>query len=1390
LSQNKSADKVLFRKVKSHPTQLKLLPHLLAFAFAAFCAHANPQNPVVTRGSATFSTQGSTLTIHASANSTINWSSFNIGLGESTLFVQPSSTSLSLNRINDSNPSQILGHLDANGFVILENQNGFYVGGQASIQASGLVLTTAHAAPIEVMSGGAWQFSAPPPAASIINYGQINSANGAPIYVIAHDIQNHGEISAPHGNIGLFAGKEVMVSTRPDGRGISAQVKLPEGSVDNTGSLIADAGTIALRAQVVNQGGMIEANSVREKNGVIEIVASDSLNLGAGSVIQANGDSQGVSSGGAVTLKSFQTFADQSGSQISVTGGASGGSGGSVEVSAPSMAAINSSINGRAEPGYTGGKLAIDPTTINLGATGTGSAGGGTVNSGDSPTVLNLNVNSAFAGLSKIDLQATGNIALSTTWSLADSTGVSGAGCELTLEAGNNITFSSVATLRGGAGWAITLEAGRNFTVANTAVPGVPNSAAAGTVVSGQGSITLSGNATIQTQDGGISLLAGNNITVNGGAVRTVGGGSIDATALAGNINTGNNPNGYIFKVTGPISGSLGGISTAQGGNVNLFAGGSVTSFLPPSGFNSSPTDAGSGAFGPQPGVVTVTAGGDVTGHFVAANSTVNGVATASTITSENGSAGNGNALLALSLEKGGWQVNAPNGDIYLQEVRNSDGIFNGSASGKPASQQHLFDYAPDSFVDLNAPNGGVFLTGSLLPRYTGDNIPVLYPPILTVNSGAGGVTLQNNLTLFPSPSGQLSITTTGTLEGNGFQLAMSDSGSSQWRGPSSSAPTDFASDHAASPVQLNNPNPVVFKIGGNCDDISIVTPKETQITVKGEMDNTSFVGQNLRAADASTINVAGRIFEQNTYAFVTLSGSGLPLPPSLYPGAPTDYLQVLKNAVVHGSGPNSANGGALFPTLNLFYLPSTHQLGYYGTMDSATAALLSGTFQEKTFYADGKPVLDANGNYVTTTATFAGAGSIAALRANSQNAIPPSSAASGFLIGGPGQLNITAASMDLGASGGLNSVGPGNNPALAKISSSAATINLVLTDGDLNLFASKISSQYTGGNINIDVQNGAVNAGLGALPFGQLYAAYGIWASGLQDNVTVIAKGDINVDGARIAAYDGGNVTVQSLSGNVDAGSGASGEVRVGEVVLAPGTLAVSNPQQPIAGSGILATTLPNSARNVSVGDITVSTPEGNIAASAGGIAQVPANGNASTKPTVTLTAGTRDANGTVVHTGDISAGDSGIIGINTSLNAAGSISGLVIAQVNSSINAAANVSGTFLAGGTSSFNAGGSVSGIAIAGGSINVGSGKFEGVALSQNVSGGGAVTALATQATAAATSQSAAAQQADSQKTETTDALAAAPAAEDDSKKVKRPLLAKYTGRVTVILPKGK
>ena len=116
----------------------------MAGQYCRLQAMANPTGGTVAQGAASFNTAGSQLTInhlgqHLSSTGKVSISA----PGETTTFVQPSSSSVVWNQINDPNPSQILGNLNANGYVVLQNQSGFYIGGQAAISAHGLIMTTA-----------------------------------------------------------------------------------------------------------------------------------------------------------------------------------------------------------------------------------------------------------------------------------------------------------------------------------------------------------------------------------------------------------------------------------------------------------------------------------------------------------------------------------------------------------------------------------------------------------------------------------------------------------------------------------------------------------------------------------------------------------------------------------------------------------------------------------------------------------------------------------------------------------------------------------------------------------------------------------------------------------------------------------------------------------------------------------------------------------------------------------------------------------------------------------------------------------------------------------------------------------------------------------------------
>ena len=148
---------------------------VLYFLLRAAMAYANPQGMTVVSGSAHTAQQGNTLQITTSKNASLQWNSFNIAAGETTVFHQPSANSIVFNNINNANPTTIFGSLRANGIVVLENQNGFYFGPNAFVKAGGLVVTTAAINPWSSGGGAGWSFDGPPVAAPIVNYGRLEN---------------------------------------------------------------------------------------------------------------------------------------------------------------------------------------------------------------------------------------------------------------------------------------------------------------------------------------------------------------------------------------------------------------------------------------------------------------------------------------------------------------------------------------------------------------------------------------------------------------------------------------------------------------------------------------------------------------------------------------------------------------------------------------------------------------------------------------------------------------------------------------------------------------------------------------------------------------------------------------------------------------------------------------------------------------------------------------------------------------------------------------------------------------------------------------------------------------------------------------------------------------
>ena len=646
----------------------------------------------------------------------------------------------------------------------------------------------------------------------------------------------------------------------------------------------------------------------------------------------------------------------------------------------------------------------------------------------------------------------------------------------------------------------------------------------------------------------------------------------------------------------------------------------------------------------------------------------------------------------------------------------------------------------------------------------TGVQVPFIYPSILNVTAGAGGVRLVggaapfNQLILFPSPQGSLTITTTGggslfsslppsVAAPQIFNLIVSDSSSSQFR----SSTTFGLNDHATSPIHLNNPTPIALNISGDMDLVFLGAPEAAQINVVGNMNNCGFQGMNLAAGDVTSINVGqtakanmensgilnpatdgsltvgGNINDRSAFTSVTLDLNQA--------GVQAPDLAYLADAV------NNAVSEATLTT-SLYYNPLTHQLTYQNINGQTVGDVLN-MLQNLTVqvYVNGVPQWVAgtdNTVPVTTKVSVLTPATAQALLAqyNADNALSgipaglgtPTSG-NGLTIGGGGLFSITARNLNLGTSPGILSDGvalyttAGRNYPLAGLFGNGGVFDRgsdisVVVSGDLTMYSSSIAS-LNGGNIYVNA-GGDINVGSADFSVNTL-GARGIYTSSPAD-VAVYANGNINLNGSRIAAYDGGNVTVESFNGDINAGTGGSGFVLLNAFYEDPSTHAVYGNTFTIPGSGILATTFPVDdsypAPAVAVGNILVETPNGNVNASAGGIVQLSLNNVENSGSTVTVLAG-EDAAGNIISPGrNIDASGSGIIGSTVTLKASGDIIGAIFARNNLDINAVQNVNVTALSEGTATVNAGESLIGTIVGIGGVNAAGGSVDATLLSNN------------------------------------------------------------------------
>jgi filamentous hemagglutinin family protein len=265
----------------------RLVPLMLAACFGA--AVAAPTGQQVVAGQATFSQQGNVFSITNTPGTIINWQSFSVNQGEITRFIQQSSDSAVLNRIVGQDPSRILGALQSNGKVFLINPNGILFGRDSRVDVNGLVASSLNISNADFLAGKK-NFQAGAVAGDVRNEGTIRTPNGGQVFLVAPHVGNAGIITSPTGDVVLAAGHSVQLVDSRDPN-LQVVVSAPNDQAINLGQVVAQGGRIGIYGALVNQRGLVNANSAVV--GKIVFKASHATQLEAGSVTSATGAGTG-----------------------------------------------------------------------------------------------------------------------------------------------------------------------------------------------------------------------------------------------------------------------------------------------------------------------------------------------------------------------------------------------------------------------------------------------------------------------------------------------------------------------------------------------------------------------------------------------------------------------------------------------------------------------------------------------------------------------------------------------------------------------------------------------------------------------------------------------------------------------------------------------------------------------------------------------------------------------------------------------------------------------------------------------------------------------------------------------------------------------------------------
>ncbi len=496
-----------------------------------------PTGAQVAAGTVSFSqTQTATaasMAVQQSSNQAIvNWQSFNVGANAKVNITQPNSTSVLLNRVQSSDPSQIFGQINANGQVLLLNPNGVYFAPGSRVDVGSFTASTHSISDADFLNGK-HQFNRNGATGSILNEGHISAGLGGYIALLAPEVRNLGVVLAQMGGtVALAAGEsfELQFGSNKQLTNVLVTPATLQTLVDNGQAVQAPGGLIILSAQaasgllggVVKNSGAISATGLVNDGGTIRLSASHKIELAQTSSISADAAPSSAGNGGRIDI--ITDLGNASGitqvdGTISAKGGEQGGDGGFVDTSAARLdIGENTLVTTGAAMGNAGTWL-LDPYDVTIVDSGTasGTAYGTGFTAGAASTILASSISAS--------LNAGTNVTISTgTATPGGGSANYAANTSGNIFVNGNIAWSTTASL--------TLTANYNINVGSSSTTG---------------SITVPGGGTLNLNPGGSGDIYDSSNQVSKGKVlmgmASTPTGGLNATGFNGQINVASGAN-------------------------------------------------------------------------------------------------------------------------------------------------------------------------------------------------------------------------------------------------------------------------------------------------------------------------------------------------------------------------------------------------------------------------------------------------------------------------------------------------------------------------------------------------------------------------------------------------------------------------------------------------------------------------------------------------------------------------------------------------------------------------------------------------------------------------------------------------------------------------------